>query len=318
MLLPSFRILVLKNTSPITRILNNGFRRSFHRTAVSGQTCGTDCGEGGQRKIAMDPACKVAIVTGGDSGIGFAMASHLLKAGAKTVAITGTDTCRGREAIHKLNSAFGKNKAMFIGANVTCMVQFEETFKTVKETFKNIDIVVNSAGVLDGKNWEREIVTNLVGTIRGTLLAYQYVGKEGSGKGGVVVNLCGTHGLHPHYTLPTFSATQSGILGLTRSFGHPFHDQKSGVRVVQLVTGYTQTDFIKSLERKGMTPQLSQELSQHVAKAKKQSAEACGQALIHLIRCAPTGSVWVIEGSRLFELKIPHWSSYSTLTAQYI
>lgn len=73
----------------------------------------------------MDPACKIALVTGGDSGIGFAMASQLLKAGAKTVVITGTDNCKGREAVHRLNSAFGKHKAMFIGANVTCMVQFE-------------------------------------------------------------------------------------------------------------------------------------------------------------------------------------------------
>lgn len=85
--------------------------------------------EGGARKLEMDPACKVALVTGGDSGIGFAMASQLLKAGAKHVVITGTDACKGREAVHKLNSAFGKNKAMFIGANVTCMVQFEGKYK---------------------------------------------------------------------------------------------------------------------------------------------------------------------------------------------
>lgn len=39
---------------------------------------------------------------------------------------------------------------------------FIETFKAVKETYKNIDIVVNTAGVIDGKNWEREIVTDLV------------------------------------------------------------------------------------------------------------------------------------------------------------
>ncbi|KAI4471339.1 15-hydroxyprostaglandin dehydrogenase [nad(+)] [Holotrichia oblita] len=275
-------------------------------------------GEGSERKMEMDPACKTALITGGDTGIGFAMASHLLKANAKHVVITGTNTCHGREAVHKLNSAFGKNKATFIGANVTCMVQFEETFKTAQERHKHIDIFVNSAGVLDGKHWEREVVTNLVGTIRGTLLAFRYIGREGSGRGGVVVNLCGMQALQPLYGAPTFSATQSGILGLSRSFGHPYHNQKSGVRVLQLVTGFTQTDFIKGMDRKGMTPQLSQELVQIVSKAKKQNAEACGQALVHVIRCGANGSVWVIEGSRLFELTIPNWDSYRKLAAQYI
>lgn len=87
---------------------------------------------------------------------------------------------------------------------------------------------------------------------------------------------------------------------------------------MQLVTGFTQTDFIKGVDKKGMTPHLSQELVQIVSKAKKQNAEACGQALVHVIKCAENGSVWVIEGSRLFELKMPEWSSYSKLAAQYI
>lgn len=41
---------------------------------------------------------------------------------------------------------------------------FIEAFKTAKETFNGLDIVVNSAGIFDGKNWENEIVTNLVRT----------------------------------------------------------------------------------------------------------------------------------------------------------
>lgn len=132
-----------------------------------------------------------------------------------------------------------------------------------------------------------------MGTIRGTLLAFRYVGREGGGKGGVVVNLSGIQAIQPLHAAPTFTATQLGIVGLTRSFGHPYHQSKSGVRVVQLLTGYTQTEFIKGLERKAMTPQLGQELAQFVAKAKKQNPEVCGQALIHLIRCAPNGSIIV-------------------------
>lgn len=73
----------------------------------------------------MDPACKVALITGGTRGIGFAIASQLLKAGAKNVAITGLDGCTGRDAVHKLNGTFGKKKAMFIGSSVTCMIQLE-------------------------------------------------------------------------------------------------------------------------------------------------------------------------------------------------
>ena len=73
----------------------------------------------------MDPGCKVALITGGATGIGFAIANQLLKSGAKAVVITGIDSCQGKEAVHKLNGSFGTNRSVFIKSSVTCMSQFE-------------------------------------------------------------------------------------------------------------------------------------------------------------------------------------------------
>lgn len=144
------------------------------------------------------------------------------------------------------------------------------------------------------------------------------MGKENKGKGGVVVNLCGISGICPYPQAPTYAATQHGILGLSRSFGDALHRERSGIRVVSLLTGLTQTDFLKGIEKRGMTPFLGQEIAKFVANGKKQNAHACGQALVHLIKCGPNGSVWAINGSRLFELNIPKWTTYRKLAAQYI
>ena len=149
-------------------------------------------------------------------------------------------------------------------------------------------------------------------------MAYRYIGKEGGGKGGVVLNIAGVMGLEPLPPAPTYSACHHAIVGLSRGFGDTMHVAKSGVRVVQLLAGCTRTDLYKNVEKKGMTDFLGAELHNWVEKAKKQSPDAVGQAAVHAISCGSSGSVWVVEGSRLFGLKIPQWHTFGTLAAQYI
>lgn len=157
-----------------------------------------------------------------------------------------------------------------------------------------------------------------VGTIRSTLLAYQYAGKEGAGKGGIVINIAGVHALEPFPQAPTYSASMHAILGLSRSFGEPQHVKRSGLRVVSLCPGITKTKMLKNLDRKGMTDTLGKELSKAAKKAKKQSPEACGDAVVHLVKYAESGTVWCIDGSRLYIVEMPSREENSTLAAQYL
>lgn len=157
-----------------------------------------------------------------------------------------------------------------------------------------------------------------VGTIRSTLLAYKYVGKEGMGKGGVVVNISGKFGLEAFPEAPTYSASQHAILGLSRSFGGEKHVERSGVRVITLCPGLTKTPLLKNLECKGMTDAMGKELSAAAEKKKKQQPEACGEAVVHLVKHAESGSIWTVEGSRLFFVSLPRVEKFSTLAAQFM
>lgn len=278
------------------------------------------CGvcDGHTARMEMDPACKIALVIGGTTGIGYQAASYLLKEGVRAVAITGLNTAIGKEAVHNLNSTYGRKKAMFINANNNCTVQLEETCRVVKRKHRQIDILVNAAGIIDGKRWEQEIVTNLVGAIRANLIAYRHIGREGGGKGGVCVHIAGACGLDPLHPAPTLCASMHGIVGMSRSFGHSSHLQRTGVRIVCLCPGVTTTDFWKHVETKGMTQQLGAELAQLIASAKKQKPEVVGQAVCQVIKCAFSGTVWVCDANQLYEIDIPSWEKHATLRNQLI
>jgi 15-hydroxyprostaglandin dehydrogenase (NAD) len=55
--------------------------------------------------------------------------------------------------------------------------------------------------------------------VRGTLLGFQYMGKDKGGKGGVLVNMASTSGLNPTVFLPVYVTTKHAVIGLSRSFG---------------------------------------------------------------------------------------------------
>lgn len=80
----------------------------------------------------------------------------------------------------------------------------------------------------------------------------------------------------------------------------------------------TQTDFIRKIGKKGLNEVMGLELESHVKSAKKQKPDVCGRAIMHLIRRAHSGTVWWIEGSRLFSVKFPKKEIYSQIEAQYL
>lgn len=154
--------------------------------------------------------------------------------------------------------------------------------------------------------------------MRTTLLAYRFMGREAEGKGGVIVNLTGVHGVEPLAPAPTLSASYYGIVGFSRSFGHQIHEQRSGIRVITLCTGFTKTDFLKRIEEKSLTESMGSDFEEVLKQSKIQCPGVCGEAVLHLIKCANSGSVWVCEGSNLFLLEFPERAKYSKLVSQFL
>lgn len=140
--------------------------------------------------------------------------------------------------------------------------------------------------------------------------------KTEGGDGGVILNIAGLYGLKPLSPAPTLSACQHAIVGLSRSCGDVRNSKPTGVRVVTLCPGITDTTFIQNAEKRAYNEHLSKQLAQVLCKSKRQKADVCGQAALYVLKYSPSGGVWVVEGSKLYSCNIPSWKSYSALQSQ--
>ncbi|KAF5288174.1 hypothetical protein FQA39_LY03942 [Lamprigera yunnana] len=188
---------------------------------------------------------KVALVTGGASGIGLAIAQELLKNGLKGVGIVDINEKLGIEEVKKINEIFGENKAIFIKTDVAERNQIDDAFKLVVGTFKNLDIVINSAGIMKNSQWEREIAVNLTGTVTSNILAFEeYFPKHRTGEECVIINVSSISGVTKVFAYcPVYCATKCGVIGLTRSFGSKLNYERSKIKVMAVCPGSTETAF---------------------------------------------------------------------------
>lgn len=79
---------------------------------------------------------------------------------------------------------------------------------------------------------------------RGTLLGFEYMGKDNGGRGGVIVNIASILGMQPLAGCPIYVGTKHFVVGLSRSFGTPFYYNRSGILVLTMCPGVTDTPLI--------------------------------------------------------------------------
>lgn len=99
--------------------------------------------------------------------------------------------------------------------------------------------------------------------IYGTKLGMNCMSKQSGGKGGTIVNVSSVLGLAPFGGAPVYTATKHGVIGLTRSMATSFHYDKSGVRVMTMCPGVTDTALIRNATSETRTP-LAQEASREL------------------------------------------------------
>ncbi|XP_046435272.1 uncharacterized protein LOC124187067 [Neodiprion fabricii] len=244
----------------------------------------------------MDFKNKVAMITGGANGIGFECVKELLRSGVEHVAILDLRTSRGVESADKLNAEFGKGRTMFIVCDVTKTDDFEVAFSKTIVEFGRLDIVINNAGILKETKWELMIDINFMGVVRGTMLGLRHMGKNTGGIGGVIVNIASIFGLDPVAWFPVYDATKHAVIGLSRSFGLPYHYEKTGVRVLTMCPGVTETSLVanisKSVGEFGDAKSAEEDMLQY----SKQNPEVVAKATMEIIQKGTPGSVWLSEG----------------------
>ncbi|KAK4876771.1 hypothetical protein RN001_009277 [Aquatica leii] len=239
---------------------------------------------------------KVAVVTGSGSGIGLHYATELLNNDLKGVTIVDINEKNGMKALEELQKKFGNDRVIFVKTDITDIKQFEDAFKKTVEKFGHVDILINNAGVLDDRIWEKQISINVNGTINGILLAIQnYICKHKSGAEGVVVNISSVVGLDISTVVPIYGATKHAVTSLSRSFGSDVYYDLSKVRVFCVCPGSVETELMQGWLDKSLKPEYTSELKKMNISTKYQSGTHVAQNMVKLIKDAPNGSVWVIE-----------------------
>jgi len=164
---------------------------------------------------------KVAIITGGSSGIGKATALLLAQNGTNIV-ITYKSNKNGACEVVDAIKAFGK-KAIAVKANLNKDKDAKKVIEKTLKKFGRIDILINNAGnYINGDEWNgsskiwiESLEQNLVSALSMSKYAMEVFQKQ---KSGIIINIASTHGLLGHADSITYSAAKAGIINMTQSY----------------------------------------------------------------------------------------------------
>lgn len=184
---------------------------------------------------------KVAMVTGGNSGIGKAIALGLAEAGANLFIYTHSN--RGVEEMAQEVKALGREIAFGQG-NLDEEADAMAAVEKCIEAFGKIDILVNNAGtihrapLLDGENdaWKKVIDLNLNAIYYISKVAAKYMTQQASGK---IINIASMLSFQGGKFVPSYTASKHGVAGLTKAFANELADKN--VQINAIAPGYIET-----------------------------------------------------------------------------
>lgn len=186
---------------------------------------------------------KVALVTGGTEGMGYATAELFLSEGARVV-ITGRSGEKGRKALAKLKR---KGEVLFVGGDVSVAKDAKRMVDETVKSFGRLDILFNNAGVYLEKlaedtteaEWDRIIDVNLKGTFLVTKYAVPVMKRQRSG---VIVNNSSDAGLVGNRSCPAYCASKGAITIMTKAMALDY--AKYNIRVNSVNPGVIDTPML--------------------------------------------------------------------------
>ncbi|KAG2233047.1 hypothetical protein BDF21DRAFT_396534 [Thamnidium elegans] len=194
---------------------------------------------------------KVAVVTGGSSGIGNAICDELIKRGAKIV--IGDISDQGREVVIGYNREAGKKVAVFLRTDVSRYDDNKALFQLAESEFGGVDIAILNAGTcdnadniftpLDDKLEERIFNVNVIGMIKGSKVAILHMAKRG---GGSIVCTSSAAGFYSVPALTAYVATKHAIIGYVKSC--TFLPEVCNVRINAVCPTFVDTTFMDDVK----------------------------------------------------------------------
>ncbi len=249
----------------------------------------------------MKLADKVAIITGGNSGIGKATAELFAREGAR-VCITGRNEKRCRDVVAKINNAGGQ--AVFVVADVRFPDECRKTVEATVDAFGRVDILLNNAGVYfpndtigcSEEEWDLTVDISLKGTFLMSKFALPSMIEQGSG---VIINVSSGWGVQGGKDAVSYCAAKGGVVVMTKAMAIDHSAQ--GIRVNCLSPGDVKTPMLDEDARmQGLT--LEEYYAQAVAQrpmGRIGTAEEIAKAALFLASddsTFMTGATLVVDG----------------------
>ena len=190
----------------------------------------------------FDLSNKVAIVTGGNGGIGLGMARGLAAAGA-TLAVVGRNTEKNQIAVDEL----GANARAFV-ADVTNAAEVDEMVSEVVKSFGGIDILINNAGTnirkrpedLSESEWHHVLDTNLTSAFLCSKACYPEMKRRGGGK---ILNNGSMTSLFSSPWLTAYGSSKGGMVQFTRGLATAWAEDN--IQANCFLPGWIDTDLTR-------------------------------------------------------------------------
>ena len=198
---------------------------------------------------------KVAIITGGSKGIGFATVKKFLDNGAK-VAFLGKCEEEVNEALEELKNEYANYDVLGFYPNLAKEVEVKEVFEKVKEKYGKIDILINNAGISsrtkieDYTEEEYEEISNL--NIKGVFMCSKVAIPYLKETQGVIINASSMVSIYGQPAGVMYPASKWAVNGITKSLARELAKYK--IRVNAVAPGIIETDMVKSLPKEMIEP----------------------------------------------------------------
>ena len=202
---------------------------------------------------------KVAIITGGSRGIGFATADAFLREGARVI-IAASSKASADQAVAKLKEKYPNGIVAGISPNLADLEDVRSIFRTVTGVYGCVDILVNNAGVSEStpfmeytqETFDKVMDLNVKGVFNATRAAAECMVPRGQG---VILSTSSMVSISGQPSGFAYPASKFAVNGLTVSLARELGPK--GIRVNAVAPGITETDMMKAVPKEVIEPMIA-------------------------------------------------------------